>query len=281
MAKTATRATEPAMTITELKTKTVSIALVGLKPLIFNRMAEKGKRELLLGGGRKTAAERAQNLKHNPPEEFRNSIYRNPNREQMPATRLRFPASAFKGAMMTAALEIPGVKKAEVGRLVWVESDYVDIYGIPWLKMDVVRSADINKTPDIRTRATVREWACTVTITYAGDKLNDTSILNLVTAAGLISGVGDNRQEKGKNNFGQFEFRGADDKEFNEIRQSGGLDAQDRALENYECYDEETIELLDFFNAEVLRRGRGAKGDSPMFRVHQPNGQEEASASAD
>lgn len=235
----------------------VTFAVVGNTAFIFNRMAEKAKRELLLGGGRKTAADRAANLKHNPVEEYRSSVYRNKGDE--PASRLAIPAPAFKGAMSTAALDLPGTKKSEIGRLVWVVGTHVDFYGVPELLMSVVRSADMNKTPDIRTRAIVPAWACMVTVRFVQPKLTATAIANLMAAAGVISGVGDFRQEKGKGNFGQFRLVNPDDAEFRRIVETGGREAQDDALLNYRCHDEETEELLDWYSAEVIRLGRAPK----------------------
>ena len=114
-----------AITVIKVETGSVTCLIRGTSPLIFNRMAEKAKRELLLPKGRKTAADKAQSLKHNPLEEFRASVYRWDNDER--STRLKFPAPAFKGAISTAALEVPGMKKAQIGRLVWVEGTHVDV----------------------------------------------------------------------------------------------------------------------------------------------------------
>jgi len=265
MAKKPTAAAVTEYDILRISRGEFTAHIVGEMPLIFNRMAEKAKRDLLLGGGRKTAADRAQNLKHNPPEEYRASVYRNSGNDC--ATRLRFPAPGFKGGMSTAALDLPGAKKSEVGRLVWVVGTHVDLYGIPELKMDVVRSADINKTPDIRTRAIVPHWACSVTIRFIEGKLNTTSIINLLHASGLISGIGDFRQEKGKGNYGQFRLCDPDDAEYLQIKKTGGRAAQDEALQHYRCYDEETQELIDWFSAEIIRLGRApaveTSGDDP------------------
>lgn len=249
--------TEAEIAILPISQGEVTFAVVGTTPLIFNRMAEKAKRELLLGGSRKTAADKAANLKHNPVDEYRASVYRNKG-EDVP-TRLALPAPAFKGAMATAALDLPGTKKTEIGRLVWVVGTHVHLYGVPELLMSVVRSADMNKTPDIRTRATVPSWACMVTVRFVQPKLNATAIGNLMAAAGVIAGVGDFRQEKGKGNFGQFRLVGLDDEEFQRIAISGGRKIQDEALLNYRCHDEETEELLDWYSAEIIRLGRGKK----------------------
>lgn len=246
------------ISVLEISTGSVDFYVVGTAPLIFNRMAEKAKRELLLPKGRKTAADRAQNLKHNPMEEYRASVYRNEGTKV--ATRLCFPAPAFKGAMATAALDLPGTKKAEIGRLTWIKGYSVDIYGVPQLFMNVVRSADINRTPDIRTRAIVPAWACRVEAHFVRPKLNIGAVANLMAAAGITCGIGDFRQEKGKGSFGQFRLAEADDAELVEIMKNGGRAAQDAALGKPRCYDAESEELLSWFSAEVVKL-RGRKGE--------------------
>jgi len=224
--------------------------LVGTSPLIFNAMSAKARHELLLPRGRKTAAEKAQTLKHDPISEYRNSCYK--RRGEGP-TRLVFPASAIKCAIATAALEVPGAKKAQIGRLVWAVGDYVDIYGEPELFMSVVRSADMNKTPDVRTRAILREWCCKVDLRFVMPTMNEVAILRLLETAGLVIGLGDFRQEKGKGNYGQFQT--ADDADVKSLL-SRGMDVQDKALESPAMYDIETEELYDWYNEERKARGK-------------------------
>lgn len=251
------------ISVLEIQQGEINFAIVGRTPLILNRVAEKARRELLLPHGRKTAADRAANLKHSPFDEYRASVYRNPSPSAK--TRLIFPAPGFKGAMCTAALDLPGTRKAEIGRLVWVTGTHVDIYGVPQLKMDVVRSADIARTPDIRTRAIVPEWACVVSVQFVRPKLNETALGHLMAAAGITAGIGDFRQEKGKGNFGQFSCVDLTDKNFKRIVEAGGRKAQDAALENPECYDAETEELLSWFVTERDRRyGKRRNDDEPM-----------------
>jgi hypothetical protein len=234
----------------------VTLHVLGTTPLVYNRMAEKARRELLLPRGRKTAADRAATLKHNPLEEYRASVYRYTDDTQ--PTRLCFPAPAFKSALATAALDLPGARKAQIGRLTWVAGTEVEIYGVPKLMMSVVRSADPNRTPDIRTRAVVPRWACKVTINYVQPQLSAQSIANLLSAAGVLVGIGDFRQEKGKGSYGQFQLVEATDMEWCDVVLNGGRKAQDAALEHPKPYDAETAEQLDWFGAEIVRLGRAA-----------------------
>lgn len=258
--KTADKPTE--LSILEITQGEVTFAAVGMMPLIFNRMSEKVKRELLMPRGRMNTAEKAVNLKHNPIQEYRDSVYRNYGPE--PKTRLCLPAPAFKGAMATAALRIPGTTKSEIGQLTWVPGERVDVYGVPKLFMGVVRSADMNKTPDIRTRAILGKWACVFSVRFVQPNLTASAIANLMAAAGIIAGVGDFRQEKGKGNYGQFRLADLDDAEFQEIVANGGREAQDNALEHIACYDGESAELLEWYEQEIVRRGRS--GDAPAAK---------------
>ena len=231
----------------------IQFAVVGVTPILFNRMSEKAKRELLLPKGRKSAAEKAVSMKHDPIQEFRDSVYRNYGSEE---TLLAFPAPGFKGAMSTAALRLPGATKTEIGQLSWVPTQRIAIYGIPKLHMGVVRSADMNKTPDIRTRAIVDKWAAIVTVRFVQPNLTGKAVANLMAAAGIISGIGDFRQEKLKGSHGQFRLTTPDDPEFKNIIATGGKAAQEAAMEAAEPYDGETEELLSWYMSEIVTRGR-------------------------
>lgn len=239
--------------IIEINTGTITVAVVGTTPLILNRMAEKAKHELLLPKGKKTAAEKASSLKHDPLAEFRASPVR--LRDDNASTLLALPSTAFKGAMRTAALDLPGAKKSQIGRLTYIPGEFVGIYGVPEVFSTIVRSADMNRTPDVRTRCIVPKWAAVLSITFVRPIMRDQAIANLLAAAGITVGVGDFRPEKGAGNYGQFEVVGADDLRLLEIMAAGGRAAQLEAMDNPEAYDEDTEELLSWFDVEVRRRG--------------------------
>jgi hypothetical protein len=250
--------------VTEIERRIIRFNVVGTTPFVANRMSEKVKMGLLLPkGGRMTQAEKAANLKHDPRKEFQNSVYMLPSgpytHPQGP-TLVAVPAAAFKRAIANAALDIPGAKKAQIGRLSWVESQYLPLYGIPELFMAVVRQAGIDRTPDIRTRAIFPRWATSFEMSFIRPLLNETTLANLLGAAGLIVGVGDGRQEKGALNFGQFRFCADNDEEFMDIVKSSGRDVQEKALETCKCYDEETERLLDWYDVELNRRGLKVAG---------------------
>lgn len=239
--------------VSEVKKSTVILNVVGTTPLICNRLSEKARRELLLPAPKKNAAAKQSALKHDPIAEFRASPYMLPD-EDAP-TLLAVMSSAFKGAMSTAALDLPGTNKTQVGRLVYVEGDYVPVYGIPQLLLSVVRCADPNRTPDIRSRAIIPKWACQIEISFVTPLLKVQSVVNLLAAGGVTAGIGDWRPEKGKGNYGQFRIANDDDPELLEILETGGRKAQMEAMAKPVPYDAETEALLEWFVDEYRERG--------------------------
>jgi len=241
-----------AIEVEPLRVGSMQVWLRGLTPLICNRLAAKARRELLLPKGRKSTAEKQQSLKHDPVAEYRDSMN---TRAGVGPTRIVFPAPAIKGSMATAALETKGTNRTQIGRLVWVKDYSVDVYGVPELFMSIVRSADMNRTPDVRTRAILREWCMPATIQFVKPQMSEQAIMQLLSNGGIIVGVGDFRQEKGKGNFGQFSVVAEAD--CKDIIKAGGLKQQDVAIKNPVCFDSDTEELLSWFQTEVKARGKG------------------------
>ena len=252
-AKTTANPTQEIVTdILKVTTGQFDCCIVGTSPLILNRMSEKAKHELLMPKGRKTAIEKALSLKHQPVDEYRASAYT--LKDPTAPTLLALLSTSFKGAIRSAALDMPGAKKAQIGRLTYIAGEYVGIYGIPKLFMSVTRSADMNKTPDVRTRAIVPEWATRITITFVQPLIRVQAVANLLAAAGITIGVGDWRPEKGSGSYGQFRIADPSDPDFLRIMETGGRVAQTQALEDPVPYDDETAELLSWFHEERGKR---------------------------
>lgn len=250
--ETATQTVE----VMQLKRERVQVPILGLTPLIINSVSNKVMRQLLLPPGRKNAAERATSLKHDPLAEFRAAPYYLPRGDD--PTLLAGSALWFKASMTDAALDLPGAAKSQVGRLTYVDGTLIPVWGVPQLLMSVVRSADINRTPDIRTRCIVPNWATTITITFASPLMNLTTITNLLMAAGMIRGVGDWRPQKGKGDFGQFKITGPQDEDWEQwqtIVAQGGRAAQQAHMEAPTCYDLQSEDLLAWFQAQVKTKG--------------------------
>lgn len=244
---------ETEINIMRIQNGRMDVHILGTSPIILRCMSAKTRAELLLPKGKKNAAEKASTMKHNPIEEYQESPYT--NSDPAAPTFLELLPSMFKQGMMTAALDMPGTKRAQIGRLLYVEGDRVSLYGIPQIVMHGVRSADMNHTPDIRTRAIIGKWACKITISYIMPMLNETGVANLIAAAGITSGVGDWRVQKGSGNYGCYVTVDPDSEEFAAIVASGGRKIQESSMENPVPWDDETEKLLDWFGVESKRRG--------------------------
>ncbi len=247
----AVKKAEAEIHVTPLKRGMTRLRIIGETPLFQNRMAAKAMQQLLVGGRKKTKADKAQ-IKHHPLQEFRNSA------EILPSgpTALGIKVTAVKGAMCTAALETAGLTKTSSQRLIFMPGDFAPLYGVPQLRMDVTRSADINRTPDIRTRAFLPKWGAEIEIQFITPQLSVLSVVTLLCNAGVLVGVGDFRQEKGKGAFGSFRVitPDEDDPGWEDRITTPGRDAQEAALANPEYADADTADLMEYFFSEQQRR---------------------------
>lgn len=249
----AKKTTTNTIEVHSVKQGKITLRMIGQTPLYFNSMSSKAMRDLLIGGGRKTAAEKKE-IKHNPEQEFRESVYTKSTGD----TYLCFPAPGVKGAMATAALETVGINKTNVNRGIFMPEDKIQIWGKPYLKMDIVRSADMNKTPDVRTRAFLPNWCAEVDIRFVTPTFSYHAITSLLNNAGQMVGIGDFRQEKGRGSYGTFMVASSEDmgdlqSVWDDITQEA-REVQELAMEHPECADEQTAELMQFLQEERLRR---------------------------
>jgi len=220
-------------------------------------MSAKVEKQLLLPPKRMTAADKATHEKHNVLEEFRNSIYRSLDDDA--PTLITLKATAIKKATMGAALDIPGAQKRQMGRLMRMEGthrpDEMAVFGIPEMMMSVTRSADMNRTPDVRTRAIIPQWCAVITVKHIEPLLKGPVVAKLMAAAGLTQGLGDWRTEKGSGNYGAFSLAEKDDPLVKLIMEAGGRKEQIAAMENPAFYDSETENLYSWYQDERVRRG--------------------------
>lgn len=251
MAKKTTDQNEE-LVIKALRRSRITLNIIGETGLYLNEMSAKAKRDLTIGGQKKTAAEKKTTMKHDPVAEYRASQYATPEGP----TLIAFPAAAIKQAMATAALVTSGIKKTEVQRLVFLPQERLPIYGRQYLRCDVVRSADMARTPDVRTRAFLPKWATTVTVDVISDQMSPVSVQNLLMNAGVVCGIGDFRQEKGRGSYGTFRVVASeeDQAEFESIIADGGRDAQQDAYDNPIAFDSMTRDLMAEVNREYMRR---------------------------
>jgi hypothetical protein len=233
----------------------------------MNRMSAKAKQTLLVGGRKKTAAERVL-LKHDPLTEYRDSMEMFAPKvmgrklheagvvDRDVPTMLGLRVVAFKAALCTAALETAGITKTSARRLLFIPGDLVPLYGTPQLRMDVVRSADINRTPDVRTRAFLPQWGAEIEVQHVLPQLPPHSVVTLACNAGMLVGIGDFRQEKGKGAFGSFRVlaEGQQDDEWDDLVANHAATSQRKAIDEPDLADDDTRDLMEYFHGEQKKR---------------------------
>lgn len=229
--------------------------VLGMAPLILHKMAAKAQHELLFPSGRKTAAQKKNNIKHDPIAEFRTSVHVMPDDDGTAVTRLALPSTTFKNALRNAAIDVEGATKAAIGRLTYVEGEFVPVWGTPKLRMDVVRMSDMNKTPDVRTRACLEEWCSIFTVSFSKPAITPTDLGNLLAAAGHSQGVGEWRPQKGSGSFGRFDVVEEKNETVKRLMAYAGKEAQDDALKHPVPYNGDSAELLSWFVDEAAARG--------------------------
>lgn len=237
--------------IQELRIGRLRANVVGTSPLIMHRGDAKLWRELLFPARKKNAAEKASTLKHDPVAEYRSAIYR--NRSEREPAAIHAPTGAFGKAIASAAVDIPGASKSQMMRLTKVVSPQINLFGVPRIYTTMVRLSDMNRTPDISSRAIFPRWACTFEIEYVSTLTKEGAIVNLLAAAGKIVGVGDWRPQKG-GTHGCFRVADDDDKELLDIVKTEGRKPQLEAIQSPVAFDADTEELLAWFHEELERR---------------------------
>ena len=176
-------------------------------------------------------------------------------------------STAFKKSMCTAALDLPGTKKSQIGRLAQVVGYTVPIYGDPRMFMAPVRLQDMSRTLDIRTRAIFPEWACRIDVLFAPHLLTPQGIANLLSAAGMFCGVGDYRVEKGAGDFGCFRLCAPDDPDYMRITTASNRQTQRAALDHPVAFNWNTAEMFQWFTEEIERRQKAGNVAETKLKV--------------
>jgi hypothetical protein len=255
---------EQTLKISQFKKGRVRLRMVGTTPLYFNSMSVKTMRDLAAPKEKIKGKKQLTGMKHDPIREFYDSAYK----KEFGETLLCFPAPGVKAAMATAALETENVSKASVQRLIFMPQTHIQIWGKPQLKTDIVRTADIKRTPDIRTRCYLPRWCAEVDIAYVQPTLSAYGIVSLLSNAGAIIGIGDFRQEKGRGSYGTFVVGTSDSgDDWTDFMPDGsspqkvwdelmleGRDVQQAAMNNPEYADDVTADLVEYVKSEMGRR---------------------------
>jgi hypothetical protein len=254
--------------VSEIQQEEAIFNILGATPMIMNRFSFKARQELLIPKGKQSRATLESKMKHDPLAEFRGGLYL--NRDKTSPTRFHVPNSAFHRAIAAAGSDMPGAAKAQLNRLASIVDLSIDLYGVPNLYMSMVRNSDMNRTPDVRTRPIFPEWACSVTVRWTLPNITRRTITNLFTGAGLIIGIGDWRPQKG-GTHGRFKIVSDKDRDFARIVKEQGVKAQQAAYDKPAMHDEDTEELMAWFEQEMITRERtseSSKGKAKKIELN-------------
>ena len=199
--------------IKQPQTQLVALEIQGTASLIQNCFSQKSVEQML----RKHMGISVQREAKKPREVLEAATIRNVK------GRVCIPPTAFKKAMLTAAVQVKGLKKTQLRTLLFVEGKSVPITFEEMIpRMDITRTSGMARTPDVRFRPEFTNWKARLVIRF-GDVINATTVVDLLQRAGQV-GVGEWRPEK-DGTFGTFEVVRSIDKtkEVAEIRDECGV----------------------------------------------------------
>ena len=108
------------------------------------------------------------------------------------------PGSAFKRALVSAAIDVEGVHGTTVKRNIRIMELMAPLeYDELVRREDTVRQSGQTRAPDIRHRPEFLGWSTELTVKFDAEVMPMESVLNLFARAGFSVGVGDWRPEKG------------------------------------------------------------------------------------
>ena len=229
-----------------LKYGVSTIRIIGETPLIMHSMGSKAKSLLAHKSRRKSGV---RNLRY----EYSDCFYRYEGEE----AAFAMPAMAFKASMVAVARYIQGVTMVSVRQLVHVMGHLIPIYGIPKAFVSIVRLQDVKRTPDVRIRPIFPRWCAEFTVRHQLPFMTANSVAAMVVNAGLVTGVGDFRPERGAGTYGTWRVVSTDDDEleFEAIKAEGGRDAQLEAEKQMIPYDENSADMLKYWDELFKEEG--------------------------
>lgn len=118
--------------------------------------------------------------------------------------RVCVPSTAIKKAMLTASAQLKNLKKTQLRISFFVVGNSVPIvYESMEPRMDMVRTAGIGRTPDVRFRPAFKNWKARFEIQFS-DNISMQAVMDLLYRAGQV-GLCEWRPEK-DGSFGTFKI---------------------------------------------------------------------------
>lgn len=168
------------------------VEVEGTAPIIQNCFSQKAVEEML----RKHMGLSVQREKKVPAECIERATVR--NTEDV----ICIPPTGFKKAMLTAAMQVKGLKKTQLRCTLFVEGGSIPFnYSRMVPRMDMVRLSGQGRTPDVRFRPMFEDWKARINILFP-ESVPAQTVVDLLNRAGNV-GVQEWRPEK-DGTFGTF-----------------------------------------------------------------------------
>jgi hypothetical protein len=230
------------------QTQLVCFEIQGTASLIQNCFSQKSVEQML----RKHMGLSVQRETKKPREVLEAATIRNIK------GRVSIPPTAFKKAMLTAAMQVKGLKKTQLRTLLFVEGKSIPITFDEMVpRMDICRTSGMARTPDVRFRPEFTNWKARIVIQF-GDLINQATVTDLLQRAGQV-GVGEWRPEK-DGTFGTFEISRAINKasEVTDVQAECGVPLVSLKIPDWALDADISPELLD-----RIARGQDDDGEEP------------------
>lgn len=192
--------TDAQLVIDRIDAETMQVPILGTSPLIMHNWSEKARRQMLDAMQGRKAPKEAKD----PQAEYEAAFYRTKD------GGYGFPVLAFKAATVEASRFYgKSVTKVGLRQTLFFSGEYsesakqslVPITGEPVMREDVVKVGMSGR--DLRYRPEFAEWSTVLTVTYVKSSLTRESVLSLIDAGGMGTGVGEWRPEK-DGDFGTY-----------------------------------------------------------------------------
>ena len=183
--------------IDPLQIAMLKVKIIGLTPLLLNKMSEKEKQTMLdkqMGKGVE------KNKIRDPKQEVEDKIHKMSN------GKVGIPIDSIKNSMVESAPALEMYKKEVLGGLFIIPEEN-NLVPITYKKMvvneSITRDGNMARTPRTTFRPQFNDWTCEFNIRYNAKAITPDQIFNLLKVAGFSNGIGSWRPIT-KGSYGQF-----------------------------------------------------------------------------
>jgi len=182
--------------IPELKKETISVEIIGLTPLIMEKMDMDVVERYNLKKGKKLSKKDdvLEEEKYEGKKHFTED------------GKIGFPSAGFRNGMVEVAPYLDGMDKKKI-RSIQTTQEIIpikykkEVKDIKWGK-----TSGITKAPRKIIRPKFQEWSCKVDFTYNAEMISAEQVINLLNWAGFHMGIGGFRPQC-SGIFGQYEVK--------------------------------------------------------------------------